>query len=190
MKDYKRTSKLNAVLGLGMLFLTACANQATASVEPTEDPQVAAINAIRLALVLPNLPLESKGLEHMINSPRGDLPVAIYVDSEGRKYSLEPETNTVVEIDARNLLNTIPADTPVLSQGELSGRVKVLLSAAIPDFASLMQTLKYEEGGKVDNYFFTWYGDILPGNLNRPFIQVGTYKTGFIFAYYNTVSIK
>lgn len=177
---------LVAILGT----LTACTNQPATPSLPANNLQVTAINNFRLALGLPDLPLESKGMEHMINSPSGDLPVAFYVDSEGRKYYVEPQTNIVVEMDARDLLASIPADAPAIPEAQAREKVKQMLAVAIPNFASLSQSLTYEEGGKVGNYFFNWYRDISPGDFNRAFIQVGVYKTGFVFAYYNTIIIK
>jgi hypothetical protein len=151
---------------------------------------VTAIKNFRLALGLPDLPLESKGMEHMINSTSGDLPVALYVDREGREFFVEPQTDTVVEMDARDLLASIPVSAPAIPEAQARDRVKQMLTVAIPNFTSLSQNLTYEEGGKVDNYFFNWYGNMSAGDFNRPFIQVGMYKSGFIFAYYNTVSLK
>jgi len=162
----------------------------TVETQPSVDQsQIRAINNIRVALGLPNLTLESKGTDTMINSPSGDLPVVIYTDSEGRKYSVEPVTNTVVEIDARDLLSSIPASAPILSQVDIKAKINKMLAVAIPDFDTLSQSLSYEEGVKIDYYFFNWYGNMSAGSFNRPFIQVGVYKTGFIFAYYNTITI-
>lgn len=181
-------------IAIGILFLTACtANTPTipiVTVQESDNLQITAINDFRIAFGIPDSPLESKGMDRMVNSPSGNSLVAIYTDSEGRKYSVDPQTSTVVEMDARNLLVSIPANAPVMSQTDIKAKVNKMLALAIPGFDTLSQALSYEEGGKVDNYFFNWYANILPGQFNRPFIQVGVYKTGFVFAYYNTLTLK
>ncbi len=179
---------------LGILFLAACANNAhpipIVTVQESNNLQITAINNLRVAFGIPDSPLESKGTDTMINSPSGNARVALYTDSEGRKYSVDPETSTVVEMDARDLLASIPTNAPALSQADIKAKVNKMLALAIPGFNTLSQALSYEEGGKVDNYFFNWYASILPGQFNRPFVQVGVYKTGFIFTYYNTITLK
>jgi len=126
----------------------------------------------------------------MINSPSGGLEVANYKDSEGRIYSLEPKTNQVVEIDARAILSKIPADAPSLSSDEIKAKAMAFAKLVVPNFDSLQSSLQYEEGGKVDNYFFTWYGEMSSGSMNRPFLQFGFHKSGVLFAYYNTLSVE
>ena len=177
----------------GILCLAASANKTAITpvvvTEITDNLQVTAIMDMRVALGLPNLPLELKGTDTMINSPSGDLQVAIYTDSEGRKFSVEPTSSTVVEMDARGLLSSIPTNAPVMSQADIKARVAKMLEIAIPDFETISQSLSYEEGGKTDNYFFNWYGNMQVNDVNRPFIQVGVYRTGFIFSYYNTITL-
>jgi len=182
--------KMFLLIPLWFLFLEGCTARPIITSQPADNPQVTAIKNFRAALGLPDLPLELKGADTMINSPGGDLDVLLFTDSAGRKYSVEPHSNTVVEMDARDLLASIPANAPVFSQAEIKDRVNKMLAAAIPGFETLSQSLTYEEGGKIDNYFFNWYGEQSPADFNRPFIQVGVYKTGFIFAYYNTVTFN
>ncbi len=174
----------------GILFLAACASRPSSPTQPVDNPQVAAINNFRIALSLPDLPLESKGMDHMANSPSGDLPVMIYADSAGRKFSVEPNTNTVVEMDARNLLSSIPANAPVLSPDGLKIRALKFANTMSPGFDSLLPTLKDNSGNKGDNYFFDWRKPIEPGKMMPPFLQIGIHKSGFIFAYINTLSLK
>ncbi len=191
MKNSKRYCAIFTTVILGFLFLIGCTVKPTPTIQSTGNPQVTAINNFRDALGLPDLPLKSRGMDTMINSPDSNgWSVAIYADSEGRIFSIEPRTNTVVEMDARDLLASIPSDAPIFSQTEIKEKVIKMLARAIPGFETLSQNLTYEEGGKIDNYFFNWYGEQSPADFNRPFIQVGVYKTGFIFAYYNTVTLK
>jgi hypothetical protein len=180
----------NLLFILEILFLAGCANQPTAAGQPADNPQVIAIKNFRLALGLPDLPLESKGMEHMINSPSSDLPVAFYVDSDGRKFYVEPQTDTVVEMDARDLLASIPAGAPAISQDQLRKKAQEIARTTTPNFDSMLAKLTYEEGGKVDNYFFEWRKQISPGRMMWPFLQIAFHKSGFIFAYYNTLAFK
>ena len=150
--------------------------------------QIEAIDAIRTLFDLPSLPLDFVGMTSMINSPNGDLAVALYQDTEGRKYSVVPGSNQVVEIDARAVLSSIsPAASP-LSQDELKAKAEAFVQAAIPDFESRRAGLAYEAGVKGDNYFFDWRAASSSGAVMPPFVQIGLHKSGELFAYYNTLN--
>lgn len=149
-----------------------------------------AITEIRSSLELPELPLEFVENTGMANSPSGGLEVANYRDSEGRIYSVNPTTNRVVEIDARAILSEIPANAPALSPDEIKAKATMFAKTVMPNFDSLQSSFQYEEGGKVDKYFFTWYGEMSSGSMNRPFLQFGFHKSGVLFAYYNTLSVE
>ena len=156
----------------------------------SKNPQEDAINTIRTKLDLPNLPLTFVETTNMGNSPSGNLEVALYQDPQGRKYSVEPKTNQVVEIDARSVLSNISPDTPALSEETIKAMAMRFISATIPNFKNLQTQWTYEEGGKIDNYFFSWYGEMTPGSMSRPFAQIGLHKTGVLFAYYNTLLLE
>jgi hypothetical protein len=157
---------------------------------PAISPLAGAIEKIRPDLELPELPLSFIGNTRMINSPGGDLLVANYQDSAGRNYSVEPGTDQVVEIDARQLLTDISSDAPTLSMQVLKSKAIQYITAVIPDFEKLQHSWKYEDGAKGDYYFFNWYGGLAPGSMNRPFVQIGLHKSGFLFAYYNTLLLN
>jgi hypothetical protein len=164
----------------------------TASIiPPTNSPQVGAIEKIRADLELPELPLDFIEKTRMINSPSGELEVVVYQDGDGRKYSVNPETNQVVEIDARILLpkHGDPI-TQTYSMEVLKSRAMKYIKAAIADFENLQSSWQYEEGGKGDVYFFNWYGTMTAGLMNRPFAQIGFHKNGLLFAYYNTLLLN
>ena len=188
---------------LAFVFTTAlisgCAHAVTSLpisptlIPTTISPQISAIEKIRSDLELPELPLGFIENTGMINSPNGGLGVVIYQDSDGRKYSVHAETNQVVEIDARTLLpnhGSISPNTQTLSMEVLKSKAMKYIKATVPDFEHLQYSWKYEEGGKGDVYFFTWYGDMTPGSLNRPFAQIGLHKSGLLFAYYNTLLLN
>jgi len=154
------------------------------------DPQVDAINEVRRILKLPALPLEFIKTTGMLNSPSGNLQVALYQDSEGREFLVHPESNQVVEIDARSVLSKIPPNAPALSDEELRRKIEGYFSATITDFDSLKSSWTYEEGVKGENYFYTWYDEITPGSFNRPFAQIAIHKSGELFGFYNTLLLK
>lgn len=160
------------------------------SAQDSSKQQTDAINQIRMLLKLPALPLEFIEMTGMINSPSGDLEVSLYQDDEGRKYLVNPGTNLVVEIDARKILSNISPKAPTLSSDELKAKAMEYIRATIPDFDALQSSWQYEEGVKGDNYFFSWYGEITPGSMNRPFAQIGFNKNGVLFAYSNTLLLE
>ncbi len=150
--------------------------------------QIEAIDALRALFDLPQLPLEFVEMTTMINSPGGDLAVALYQDTEGRKYSVVPGRDQVVEIDARAVLSSISPRAPPLPPDELRTKAEAFVQAAIPDFESRRAGLAYEAGVKGDNYFFDWRAASSPGATMPPFVQIGLYKSGEVFAYYNTLN--
>ena len=153
------------------------------------DAAQAAIDEVRSVLALPLSPLEFVKDGSMINSPSGALKVAIYRDAEGRLYSYAPETGRVVEVDARAALPARSTETSSESAGDLEKMASGYAQSLSPDFEARRSSLAYEAGGKGDSYFFSWYGEIQPGDMNRPFLQFGMSKDGTLFAYYNTLDL-
>jgi hypothetical protein len=154
------------------------------------DQQIGAIDAIRLKLDLPGLPLKYIGITDMINSPSGGLKVAQFQDTQGRNYFVDPLTDQVVEIDARSLLPGISPQAPLMSEADITAQAQKFIAAAIPGFATLQAGWSYEAGNKGDNYFFSWYGQSPAGAMNRPFAQIAIQKSGLLFAYYNTLLLE
>jgi hypothetical protein len=171
-------------------FFIALALAGCSPKQNSTDQQIGAINAIRLKLDLPGLPLKYIGITDMNNSPSGFLKVAQFQDTQGRNYSVDPLTDQVVEIDARSLLSSIPADAPLLSEADITAQAQKFIAAAIPGFATQQAGWTYEAGNKGDNYFFSWYGKSPAGAMNRPFAQIAIYKSGLLFAYYNTLFLE
>jgi hypothetical protein len=185
MNIFPRLSIRILIAAIIILVLAGCFPAKDTANQPTY-----AINATRKSLELPYLPLEFVENSEMSNSPSGGLAVAKYQDSEGRIYSVNPKTNQVVEIDARAILPGIPPGKSSLSSAEIKAKALGFAKAVIPDFDSLQSSLQYEEGGKVDNYFFTWYAEMSSGSMNRPILQFGFHKSGVLFAYYNTLAVE
>ncbi len=173
------------IVAICISSLVGCSPAAAPASQPTD-----AITQIRISLELPDLPITFVENTGMANSPSGRLEVVNYRDSEGRVYSVNPGTDQVVEIDARAILANIAPDAPVLSPEEIKAKALAYAKTIVPNFESVQSTLQYEEGGKVDNYFFTWYGETSPGSMNRPFLQFAFHKSGVLFAYYNTLSVE
>ena len=191
MKNSNKIIATIIFITLGFLSLAGCASpNIETTPSATDNPQVTAIKNIRAVMGLPNLPLESKGMDVMSNSPSGNLSVVIYVDSLGRRFSVEPQSNIVVEMDARNLLASVSASAPVVSQDQLTITALRIAKATTPNFDSLLPGLTYSEGSKIDNYFFDWRMQASPSQMMPPFLQIGFHKSGLIFAYINTLSFK
>ncbi|MBI3738308.1 MAG: hypothetical protein HY258_04610, partial [Chloroflexi bacterium] len=126
MKNIHQFLHLTFVVITALGTLTACTNKPVPITQALDNPETA-IKNFRAALGLPDLPLELKGADTMINSPGGDLDVLLFTDSDGRKFYVEPHSITVVEMDARDLLASIPANAPVFSQVEIKERVNKML---------------------------------------------------------------
>jgi hypothetical protein len=173
---------------LFFLMVLACLAGLLAGCTP-RDPLQAAVKDIRPKLGLPNLPLRFVENTRMTNSPSGNLPVALYEDSEGRKYYVEPGSRLVVEIDARAILPAIPESAPALAVDDLRAMAWKMARDAIPDFEKLTADLKYEQGGKGRNMFFDWRGEMASGQTMPPFVQIALHDSGVLFAYYNTIQL-
>jgi hypothetical protein len=169
---------------LVFLMLAGCASE--------QDPahlQIEAINILRNRLQLPKIPLEYVETMFYSNSHSGNLQVAVFQDTEGRKYFVDPQTNQVVEMDARVLLNNISPLASVLSEEQLRAKAQKIIAAAIPSFETLRTNWVYEEGGKIDNYFYSWYSQEAAGSSDRPRAQIALHRTGLLFAYSNTLTL-
>ena len=178
--------KLRVISIACLLLCTAsCAADNTAS-----DSAVTKINEVRSALALPLSPLEFVEEGSMVNSPKGGLKAAIYRDTEGRLFSFTPEIGDVVEIDARVMLPERSAGTDSEPALDLEKMVFAYAQSLVPDFKARQSTLSYEANSKGDYYFFTWYGEMRPGDTNRPFLQFGINRDGILFAYYNTLDLE
>ena len=184
------TSANYLVYVVSALLVAGCTLTRPTPDHATANPPSRAIDEIRVPLGLPELPLEFVEITGMANSPDGDLQVALYKDVEGRKYSVEPQTNQVVEIDARSVLSSIPPERRPLAQADLSSIAKRRVETTTPDFDARAPSLVYEEGSKGDHYFFTWTDGTQAAAHMRPFAQIGLHVTGELFAYYNTLSLK
>jgi hypothetical protein len=188
MKKIDKVSRLIfRVISLAcLLFLVAACTPKNANPDTT----LVVINEVRSILALPDSQLEFVQEDGMINSPSGKLKVAIYQDPDGRKYSVDTERNRVVEIDARATLPARSAETNSLPSEDLEKLAIGYAQALLPDFDVRQSTFSYEASAKGNNAFFTWYGEMQPGDMNRPFLQFGLYKDGTLFAYYNTIDLN
>lgn len=180
-----RVSNSSAFLLATILFITACSVPQPSPASPEE-----AINEFQAAAGFQQTDLTFVESSTMGNSPRGNLPVNLYQDPDGRKYFVDPSSNTLVEMDARTLLGTHANDqSEMLDQAALETRAEALVRSVIPEFSALQNELTFEAGGKVDNYFFSWKLPIEPGATMPPFIQVAYTAQGELFAFYNTVAL-
>ncbi|MGB9521417.1 MAG: c-type cytochrome [Anaerolineales bacterium] len=163
--------------------------QAITPVTVTEE-DLKSIAALRKILELPELQLTFVKDDHMINSPTGDLAVMVYQDSEGRLYSVDQTSRQVVEMDGRNSLAAISSLVGSPTLDDLRAKAIQIATALYPDFKNLSQNLVYEEGSKGDYFFFTWRDQNAETKMNKPFLQMGFFKNGGLFAFYNTLNLK
>jgi hypothetical protein len=173
-------------LVVGIIFVLLASTGCSSKQDPTSQ-QVEAINVLRTQLELPKKPLEFVETSIYSNSPRGDLQVAVYQDSEGRKFYVDPLTNQVVEMDARPLLENISPLASSLSDNDLWAKAHQFIAAVIPDFETLQTGWMYEAGNKGDNYFYVWSGKMAPGETNLPRAQIALHRSGLLFGYTNTL---
>jgi hypothetical protein len=127
------------------------------------------------------LPFEFIETTTMLNSPNMDLTVALYQDSERRSYFVDPQTNRVVEIEARAVLSSISPEAVLLSEETLSAKAEEIARSVVQGFDTLRAGLFYEEGAKGNHFFFTWRAADSPGAMNKPFMQIGLHKSGVLF---------
>lgn len=180
------------ILVMLILGLTSCSSDVSSPEGQASQPPeeyIKAVDTLRTALELPALSLEFYGRGQDPNSPSGSLPVAKYQDTKGRIFSVDPKTNRVIEMDARAILSDLSPDVTPLSPEGLEDKAGEIFTSTVPDSVSQGQ-LSYEQGQKSDVYFFNWYGETVEGSLNRPRLQIGLYQSGFLFSYYNTLSLE
>lgn len=142
-----------------------------------------AIECIRGFLGQPDLSLEYVELAIMINSPNADRQVAVFEDQLATRYSVDPSTCTLVQIEPSGIRQAAgsPVSLDVIRQTAQD------LASISPGFVSLEPTLQYEEGLKNELHFFTWI-DTQPGwKFNRPRLQVGILDDGSLHVYMNTL---
>jgi len=174
----------------GMLLALLATGLGGCAPAGSADEPTTVIRKIRAQLDLPQLPLEEAGAGVMINSPSGNEAVINYRDRDGRIYSYDPALRQVIEIDARARLSVLSPDAAALSLEKLRARAKKFAAATVADFDAVAAGLRYEEGNKGDNYFFSWYPQNPSNTMMPPFLQIALYKTGELFAYYNTLALK
>ncbi len=172
------------IIIIGFFAMTGCTPE-----QAVTNPQIGAINTLRSQLDLPKLPLEYVETTFYSNAPSSSLQVEVYQDTAGRKFYVDPVSYQVVEMDARALLDKISPLASVLSEEQVRAKALRLIKAVIPGFESLQSRWVYEEGGKIDNYFFNWYGEMAAGASNRPQAQIAIHKTGLVFGFYNTLML-
>lgn len=162
-----------------LTFSPTFSSQATT----TFTDQETAIAHIRSFLGQPDLPLMFVELTLMINSPDADRQVAIFEDQIATRYSVDPSTYALVQIEPLGLHYT--SGTPVSL--DVIRQMAQDLASRSPGFLSLEPTLQYEEGQKNEIHFFSWI-DTRPGwRFNRPQLQVGILDDGSLCTYMNTL---
>ena len=162
--------------------LTSSPSQSSQTTATFAD-QETAIAHIRSFLGKPDLTLTFVELTLMINSPDADRQVAVFQDELGTRYSVDPSTFALTQIEPSDLhfASGSPASLDIIRQMARD------LADSSPGFSNLAPTLQYEEGEKDGLHFFVW-ADTKPGwKFNRPQLQVGISDDGTLFTYMNTL---
>lgn len=111
------------------IFITSLVLNGCGAEQTPANLQIGAINTLRTQLELPKTPLEFVEMTTDANSPATML-VAVYQDMDGRRFSVDPVTYQVVEMDARALLAKVSPLATVLSEEQI--RTKALNSLQQP----------------------------------------------------------
>jgi hypothetical protein len=145
--------------------------------------QDTAITHIRSFLDNADLTLTFVELTLMINSPNADRQVAVFEDQLGTRYSVDPSTYVLTQIEPSGLhfLSDNPVSLDVIRQ------IARDLAEGSPGFSDLATSLQYEEGQKEEVHFFVWVDTKLGWKFNRPKLQVGILDDGSLFTYMNTL---
>lgn len=131
-------------------------------------------------------PIEHQSTELVINSPRADVVVDMYVDASGGKFGVDRSSELIVEYSAPALLTSVQER---LTQDELRVIAQRNYSSHCTAPACYVETLSYEEGEKAqENYFFRWQFNGLADALNPPVFQIGLRADGLLMHYLNTLS--
>jgi hypothetical protein len=119
---------------------------------------------------------------------------AIYKDDAGTKYYVDVDTARLTQIEPGGLSHpNIPA-SQAKSTDELRGVARQFAQTNSPSLTKLQSVLSYQEGGKIDIYFFTWTYNRKDWSgtdwaMMPPFLQVGVLTNGQIYTYINTLDL-
>ncbi len=119
----------------------------------------------------------------MINSPNADLLVGVYMDGLGGLYSVDPDSYKVVDIDP-SPIRTMQGEPLALEQ--LRKIAEERAAEEVPGFGEIRESLSYEEGSKLDTFFFRWEAVSRDWKYNPPIFQVGIRADGELLTYTNT----
>jgi hypothetical protein len=162
--------------------LALSTSSASLTPEPFEG-QETAIAQIRNFLANGDLDLTYVELTLMINSPNADRQVAIFYDPVGTRYSVDPSTYVLTQIEPSGLRfqtsDPIPLDA--LREGAFA------LAEDSPGFSENAGSLRYEEGVKGELHFFVWVYQDAGWKFNSPQLQVGLLQDGTLYTYLNTL---
>jgi len=122
----------------------------------------------------------------MVNSPNADLLVGVYIDGLGGLYSVDPDSYKVVEIDP-SPIQTMRGEPLALEQ--LRKIAEERAAEEVPDFLEISDSLSYEEGNKLDTFFFRWEAVNREWKNNPPIFQVGIRADGELLTYTNTLHV-
>ena len=145
--------------------------------------QEAAIAQIREFLANADLDLTFVELTSMINSPNADRQVAVFSDPVGTRYSVDPSTYVLTQIEPSGLRFQTGDPIPLDALRETA----FALAEDSPGFSENAGSLRYEEGIKGDLYFHVWVDQDAGWKSNPAQLQVGMLQDGTLYTYLNTL---
>lgn len=145
--------------------------------------QEAAIAEIRSFLANGDLNLVFVQLTSMINSPNADRQVAVFNDPLGTRYSVDPSTYALAQIEPSGLRVQTAEPIPLDSLRQLA----FALAENSPGYSENAGSLRYEEGIKGELYFFVWVDQDAGWKFNPAQLQVGMLQDATLYTYLNTL---
>jgi hypothetical protein len=145
-----------------------------------------AVESIRAFIGSRDADLTFQEMTIMINSPNADLLIGVYMDGLGGLYSVDPNSYKVVEIES-SPIQTMQGEPLALEQ--LRKIAEERAAEEVAGFGEIRDSLSYEEGRKLDDFFFRWEADNREWKYTPPLFQVGIRVDGKLLTYMNTLLV-
>ena len=145
-----------------------------------------AVESIRAFIGSVNADLAFQEMTSTINSPNAELLVGVYMDGLGGLYSVDPNSYKVVDIDP-SPIRTMQGEPLALEQ--LRKIAEERAAEEVPGFGEIRESLSYEEGNKLDTFFFRWEAVNREWKYTPPIFQVGIRADGKLLTYINTLLV-
>ena len=171
------------------VLLVNCSNLNASTSTPLTEAGIdheMAVESIHAFIGSGNADLAFQEITYMINSPNADLLVGVYMDGLGGLYSVDPNSYKVVEIEP-SPIGTMQGEPLGLEQ--LRKIAEERAAEEVPGFGEIRDSLSYEEGNKLDIFFFKWEAENREWKYTPPKFQVGIRADGKLLTYMNTLIV-